>query len=582
LAGFIEVFVMLDLPALWSLHHNNQFQKYSMSNTLAPSELTFNVTFNDPGGTYAPYYTAIQSNVVAAGLNWNQYIHGRGNVAISIDFTDTGSAASGRPGISAPYFPSGGIDTIQTSVSSILRTGIDTNGAGADIELNINPFYLSGPDALWYDPDPLTRTTPVPISKVDAVSVFIHEIGHALGFSGYKNKTNGTLPDNYQSTFDRQTSFDGTNFFFTGTRATAVYGGHVPLTFGNIFHLGNNAPRPGSNLLSDVMNGQYVPFGRTDISVLDLAILADIGIPTDPVRNDFNNDGKSDILWRNTDGRIALWQMNGSNLTIGSVFDHVSTNWQIASTGDFNSDRKSDILWRNTTDGSVALWQMDGSTPTTKTVIGSAPTNWQISSTGDFNGDSKADILWRNTTDGSVAIWQMNGSTPTSETVIASVTTDWKIAGTADFNNDGKCDILWRKDDGQVALWQMNGNTTLAANVIGSVSNDWKIAGTGDFNGDSNADILWRNNDGQVAIWQMNGKTVLSQSLVTPYPSVDNSWKIAGTGDFDGDRKTDILWRNDNGSVETWLMNGSTVTAANLVTPNPVVDNSWKIAAPIL
>jgi FG-GAP-like repeat len=555
-----------------------------MPNTLPPSELTFNVTFNDPGGTYAPYYAAIQSNVVAAGLNWNQYIHGRGTVAISIDFTVTGTTvASGGTGpVGGLYVPNGGINIVESSISSILRTGVDTNGTGADIELHLNPFYINGPEGLWFDPNPLTRTTPLPISKVDAVSVFIHEIGHALGFIGYKNNSNGTLPGNFETTFDEKTSFDGTNFFFTGTRATAVYGGSVPLLFGSIFHVGNDAPRPGSNLIRDVMGSSPVLYGRNYVSTLDLAILADIGIPTDPVRNDFNNDGKSDILWRNTDGRVALWQMNGSNLTIGSVFDNVSTNWQIASTGDFNSDRKSDILWRNNTDGSVALWQMDGSTPTTKTVIGSAPTNWQISSTGDFNGDSKADILWRNTTDGSVAIWQMNGSTPTAQTVIASVTTDWKIAGTADFNNDGKSDILWRKDDGQVALWQMNGNTTLAANVIGSVSNEWKIAGTGDFNGDSNADILWRKNDGQVAIWQMNGKTVLSQSLVTPYPSVDNSWKIAGTGDFDGDRKTDILWRNDNGSVETWLMNGSTVTAANLVTPNSVVDNTWKIAAPIL
>jgi FG-GAP repeat len=75
---------------------------------------------------------------------------------------------------------------------------------------------------------------------------------------------------------------------------------------------------------------------------------------------------------------------------------------------------------------------------------------------------------------------------------------------------------------------------------------------------------------------------LIRKDLVTPYPSVDNSWKISGTSDFDGDGKSDILWRNDNGAVETWLMNGSTVTAANLVTPNPVVDNSWKIAAPIL
>jgi hypothetical protein len=34
----------------------------------------------------------------------------------------------------------------------------------------------------------------------------------------------------------------------------------------------------------------------------------------------------------------------------------------------------------------------------------------------------------------------------------------------------------------------------------------------GDFNGDSNADILWRNNDGALAEWLMNGNAI-GQSL---------------------------------------------------------------------
>ena len=37
-------------------------------------------------------------------------------------------------------------------------------------------------------------------------------------------------------------------------------------------------------------------------------------------------------------------------------------------------------------------------------------------------------------------------------------------------------------------------------------------------------------------------------------------------GDFNGDGQSDILWRNDNGAVAEWLLNGSTVVAS--VTPN--------------
>jgi hypothetical protein len=30
---------------------------------------------------------------------------------------------------------------------------------------------------------------------------------------------------------------------------------------------------------------------------------------------DFNGDGKSDVLWQNDNGGVALWQMNGNQFT---------------------------------------------------------------------------------------------------------------------------------------------------------------------------------------------------------------------------------------------------------------------------
>jgi hypothetical protein len=304
-------------------------------------------------------------------------------------------------------------------------------------------------------------------------------------------------------------------------------------------------------------------------------------VPTTPTRNDFNGDKKSDILWRNNNGGVAIWQMDGNTITPASgVIAQVTNDWKIAGTGDFNNDKKSDILWRND-NGTVVLWQMDGNTITPASgVIAQITNDWKIAGTGDFNNDKKSDILWRNN-DGGVAIWQMDGKTITPASgVIAQVTTDWKIAGTGDFNGDGKSDILWRNNNGGVAIWQMDGNTiTPASNGFATVTNDWKIAGTGDFNGDGKSDILWRNDDGSVALWRMDGNTINAAGSGV-FAQVTTDWKIAGTGDFNNDSKADILWRNDLGSLAIWQMDGKTITPASGVIGSITAD--WTIAAPIL
>jgi uncharacterized delta-60 repeat protein len=293
------------------------------------------------------------------------------------------------------------------------------------------------------------------------------------------------------------------------------------------------------------------------------------------VRNDFNGDGTSDILWRNNDGSIATWQMIGYTVTPKSV-GSLTADWKIAGTGDFNGDSKADILWRNN-DGRVTTWQMNGSNINSSVTFGTATADWKTAGTGDFNGDGKTDILWRND-NGTVALWQMNGATVAATAFVGTLTTDWQIAGTADFNGDGKVDILLSNTDGSVALWQIDSSSIIKASSVGKLTNGWSIAGTADFNGDGKADILLRNTNGSVAEWQMNGSTVTATATVG---SATSDWKISGTGDFDGDGKADILWRNDNGGVAEWRMNGANVISAGS-TSIPSSATSWNIAAPIL
>ena len=104
--------------------------------------------------------------------------------------------------------------------------------------------------------------------------------------------------------------------------------------------------------------------------------------------------------------------------------------------------------------------------------------------------------------------------------------------------------------------------------------NPESFAAVGDFNGDCKSDILWRNTSTQqVYEWFMNG-TTYSGSGSPGSPTSD--WVIQDAGDFNGDGKSDILWRNSTtGEVYIWLMNGTTFTSSGSL---GYVSSDWSIA----
>ena len=56
----------------------------------------------------------------------------------------------------------------------------------------------------------------------------------------------------------------------------------------------------------------------------------------------------------------------------------------------------------------------------------------------------------------------------------------------------------------------MNGTNVIGGGAVGpNPGPSWKAIGTGDFNDDGHSDILWQNTNGQAAIWEMNGTNVI-------------------------------------------------------------------------
>jgi hypothetical protein len=95
---------------------------------------------------------------------------------------------------------------------------------------------------------------------------------------------------------------------------------------------------------------------------------------------------------------------------------------------------------------------------------------------------------------------------------------------------------------------------------------------SGDYNGDGRSDILWRNlATGGDSIWR-SGKKAGYQ----PVEAVtDLQWQIAGVGDFIGDGKSDILWRNRaTGENMIW----KSASKAGQQDIDSVGDPQWQVA----
>lgn len=218
----------------------------------------------------------LRSNIRSALGLWTRHLAGSAALEIEVVLTDMPSRAGGHSLTSGFLRDEGPLQVYEQGVAYEIRTGIDPNGNEADLRILIDRAYLR--EELWFDPEPARRSMPIPAVRTDAVSVFAHEVGHAVAFNGWWNEPEDRWHRDYGSTWDLNTYSDGSLLYFTGARSMSLYGGPVPVTAGNNWHIGNSVGA-GTDLLDDLMNGVAFKRGtRYDVSALDLEMLADMGV----------------------------------------------------------------------------------------------------------------------------------------------------------------------------------------------------------------------------------------------------------------------------------------------------------------
>ncbi|HEY0327781.1 MAG TPA: M10 family metallopeptidase C-terminal domain-containing protein [Rhodopseudomonas sp.] len=326
--------------------------------------------------------------------------------------------------------------------------------------------------------------------------------------------------------------------------------------------------------LSNNPVGHFVVAADTSYGGIDLRLQNH-----DTYINDFDGNGHSDLLWRHNGGTFTVWDVAGNisgNAVTPNAFmsSAVDNSWQCQGTFDFNGDGASDLLWRNTTSGAFTIWDSTGSGFAANVFMGNVDTSWQIGALADFNGDGYGDLLFRNV-NGAFTEWQSNGVGGFNANVVVSNLVDpsWHLQAIGDFNGDGRDDLIWRNNGGAFTEWQANaaGNGFIANTFMSAADTSWHFAGVGDFNGDGRSDILFRNNSGAISEWQSTGSSFTANSFTS---FVDNSWHISAIGDYNDDGRDDILFRNDSGTITTWQSTGNAFTT-NVLTA--AVGTDWSL-----
>lgn len=237
---------------------------------------------------------------------------------------------------------------------------------------------------------------------------------------------------------------------------------------------------------------------------------------------DFNGDGKGDLLARKPDGTLWFYPGNGAGAygTPKKIGDY---GWNafdaFAGVGDFNGDGRNDLVARKP-DGTLWLYpgtgRVDAGSNGYAGAIKIGLAGWEVFDTitgvGDLNGDGRNDLLARKP-NGSLWLYKGTGKVDASNSGYQGAVKvgdyGWEafdqLWGAGDFNADGRNDLLARRPDGTLWLYPGDGSGRPGGTIrIGTGWNVYDRILTGwNLNSDGNPDLVARRPDG--SLWAYSG-----------------------------------------------------------------------------
>ncbi len=250
-------------------------------------------------------------------------------------------------------------------------------------------------------------------------------------------------------------------------------------------------------------------------------------------RNDFNGDGKSDLVLQNiASNQIGTWFQNDTLVLNSALYPNIpNSDYPLVTSGDFNGDGKPDYIFQSLTTNQIAYWYMDGPNIIGNPMVARVPASGcKIVGAGDFNGDGKLDLVFQDQNTNKVVVWYMDGAMPIGNgSAISQIpAAGYKVVGVGDFNRDGQPDLLFQNvTTGALVVWYLNGVQVVGGEVVSVMpSPGYHVEAVADFDGDGRPDVVMRDGNGNVQIWHLdNAYVYLIESLSA---RLDPAFRIAG------------------------------------------------------
>ncbi len=389
--------------------------------------------------------------------------------------------------------------------------------------------------------NPNDRSAP---GDYDAIGAMEHEISEVLGRIAGSGTVEGGSPD--FSPLDLFRYVSAGHLAVTPSVATfSIDGTHLlsPYSFNNPAS-GDDAGDWGPGV-----SGDSFGFGSQDqaglVSPTDLEVMDVLGykLAADPTASsDFNADGQSDFLIRNSDGVVDVGEVFGGKASYTSPAT-IGSTVTIEAHGDFLHTGGDQYL-TETAAGALADTRILNHSAVV-TQLGSIGAGWNFLGAGDFLGLADGDQFLIRNAAGQLDIGNVtNGKVV--YTAVGTLASAFTFHGVGDFLGDGQSDFLIQNAaSGQVDVGEIKGGH-VAFTQITPLALTWKLVGTGDFLGDGKDQFLVENPSGVLDIGEFTGGKTVFTSIAT----IATTWKFVGTGDYLADGHDQFLIQNAAGVID--------------------------------